>query len=121
MGRGIEKPLSEQQGEDGSYTKDLASRMTFDIIYLSQNLFLFDLYGIRTSTRTSPMDQPPQPSPKFSLCIWLVKRILSGHRNPVKLQTLPFSHGEPHPAAVRSWGLVKLLPTIQGRVNSPPA
>jgi hypothetical protein len=62
-----------------------------------------------------------QPSSKFSLRIWLVKRTLSGHRNSVKLQTLPFSHGEPHPAAVRPWRLVKLIPTRQGRVNSPPA
>jgi hypothetical protein len=31
-----------------------------------------------------------QPSPKFSLRIWLVKPTVSAHRNAVTLQTLPF-------------------------------
>jgi hypothetical protein len=45
----------------------------------------------------------PQTSSKFSLRIWLDKQTVLDHRNSVKLQVLSFSHGEPHPAAMRPW------------------
>jgi hypothetical protein len=48
-----------------------------------------------------------QTSSKFSLRIWLDKQTLSDHRNSVKLQTLSFSKGEPHPAAMRPWRRVE--------------
>jgi hypothetical protein len=48
-----------------------------------------------------------QTSSKFSLRIWLDTLTLSRHRNSVKLQTLSFSHVEPHPAAMRPWRRVE--------------
>jgi len=44
---------------------------------------------------------------KFSLRIWLDKQTVLDHRNSVKLQTLSFSHGKPHPTAMRPWRRVE--------------
>jgi hypothetical protein len=59
------------------------------------------------------MDPPARPrgqtTSKFSLHIWLDKQTLSDDRNSIKLQMLSFSHGEPHPAAMRPWRRVELM------------
>jgi transposase len=54
-----------------------------------------------------PKGKAVQTSSKFSLRIWLDKPTVSDHRNPVKLQTLSFSRGEPYPAAMRPWRRVE--------------
>jgi hypothetical protein len=68
----------------------------------------------------SATGRPGQTASEHCLRQWGMKPTVLTRRNPMDFNSSTLTHQSPLLRAVRPWGLVELMDTKQGRVNSLP-